>query len=121
MSTITTEDGVEIFHKDWGPKNAQPSSLVSLSCFAAGNRRSDPRRTAVEGAKACRYAGEWAAYLGRPEGDWGFQQLTRSWSERFGLGTAQLVPKLKQTAGSLNLSVRLCTEAGVLTPWDRRV
>jgi non-heme chloroperoxidase len=24
MNTITTRDGVEIFYKDWGPKNAQP-------------------------------------------------------------------------------------------------
>jgi non-heme chloroperoxidase len=24
MTTITTQDGVEIFYKDWGPKNAQP-------------------------------------------------------------------------------------------------
>ncbi len=24
MSTITTQDGVEIFYKDWGPKNGQP-------------------------------------------------------------------------------------------------
>src|SRR3954469_10710538 len=24
MSIVTTEDGVEIFYKDWGPKDAQP-------------------------------------------------------------------------------------------------
>ena len=24
MSTIKTKDGVEIFYKDWGPKEAQP-------------------------------------------------------------------------------------------------
>ena len=24
MSTITARDGVDIFYKDWGPKNAQP-------------------------------------------------------------------------------------------------
>ena len=24
MSTITTQDGVEIFYKDWGPKDGQP-------------------------------------------------------------------------------------------------
>ena len=24
MTTITTQDGVEIFYKDWGPKDAQP-------------------------------------------------------------------------------------------------
>jgi non-heme chloroperoxidase len=24
MTTVTTRDGVEIFYKDWGPKDAQP-------------------------------------------------------------------------------------------------
>ena len=24
MNTVTTQDGVEIFYKDWGPKSAQP-------------------------------------------------------------------------------------------------
>lgn len=24
MTTLTTRDGVEIFYKDWGPKEAQP-------------------------------------------------------------------------------------------------
>jgi non-heme chloroperoxidase len=29
MSTVTTNDGVTIFYKDWGPKNAQPIGVSS--------------------------------------------------------------------------------------------
>jgi hypothetical protein len=31
MSTITTKDGVEILHKDWGLKNAQPIVFHGLT------------------------------------------------------------------------------------------
>ena len=55
----------------------------------------------------------------------GFKQLTRSCSERFDLGAAQLVLKLKQTAGQREVSTclsGLCTEAAVLAgEWDGRI
>ena len=72
MSTITTEDGVEIFHKDWGPKNAQPSSLVSLSCFAAGNRRSDPRRRQSKGLRLADMLGSGPLVWDAQRETWGF-------------------------------------------------
>jgi hypothetical protein len=65
----------------------------------ARHRRGNPGRAAAEGVEASRCAREWTACLERPEGDLGLQHLTRSCSERFGLGAAQLVLKLKQTAG----------------------
>ena len=83
----------------------------------AGHCGSDPRRAAAEEAEACRCAREWTACLERPEGGLGLQQLTRSWSERFGLGAAQFVLKLKQTARqreSQPYLSGLCTEAAVL-------
>jgi pimeloyl-ACP methyl ester carboxylesterase len=47
MSTITTKDGVAIFYKDWGPKNAQPIVFHHGPPAATGRkftvRRSDVR------------------------------------------------------------------------------
>jgi hypothetical protein len=49
---------------------------------------------------------------------WGLQQLTRRCSERFGLGAAQFVLKLKQTAGPRE-SQPACRVYARKQPWWR--
>jgi hypothetical protein len=66
-----------------------------------------------------------ASCVERPEDDLGPQQSTRTCSERFGLGAAQLVLKLKQIAGQRE-SQRACPVYGRKqqcwrVTWDGRV
>jgi hypothetical protein len=75
-----------------------PTSLVAY-LLRAGHRRSDPRRTAAEGVRLADVLGNGPLAWNAQGGDLGLQQLTRSCSERPGLGAAQFVLKPKQTAG----------------------
>lgn len=37
MSTVTPKDGTQIFHKDWGPKSAQPIMFAVVEALDLKN------------------------------------------------------------------------------------
>ena len=82
-----------------GVTDAYVCRLLPLTCLAPDIVEAILDGRQPKGLRLAEVLGNRAACMERPEGDLGLQQLTRSCSERFGLGAAQLVLKLKQTAG----------------------
>jgi hypothetical protein len=79
MSKVTTQDGADIFYKDWGPKNAQPivfhpgwplssddwdSQLNACRCGQSGSAEVHSRLTVLSHGSAARRA--MAGFMDRP-------------------------------------------------------
>jgi hypothetical protein len=101
-----------------GVTDAYVCRLLPLTCLAPDIVEAILDGRQPKELRLARCAREWTACLERPGETWGLQQLTRRCSERFGLGAAQFVLKLKQTAGQRE-SQPACPLYARKQPWWR--
>jgi hypothetical protein len=82
-----------------GVTNAYVCRLLPLTCLAPDLVEAILDGRQPKGLRLAEMLGNGPLVWNAQRETWGFSKLTRSGSERFGPGAAQLVPKLKQIAG----------------------
>src|SRR3546814_21131842 len=60
MNMITTKDGVELYYKDWGPKDGPVVTLSHGWPLSSDSWRSEERRVGKECVSTCR--SRWSQY-----------------------------------------------------------